>query len=470
MTRKLLFVSLAILAVTATLVSQHIVIDLHLKGSFRLPEKDGWIYVHLEGPPDKIGFQHGYWLSEEIVEAQRVIALELQHDTGKDWKFFRDVARKDLWPHIEQEYRDELLGIVEGLNVRGVKMGLGDIVALNAWLELNPYFMDWFNTKGGKALNLRSSASERCSAFVATGSYTRDGKPVIGHNAWTGYLDGQRWNIIFDIVPEKGHRILMDGFPGLIHSGDDFGVNSAGLMITETTISRFSAWDPEGIPEFVRARKAMQHAASIGQFAEIMKQGNNGGYANNWLVADINTGEIASLELGLKNVTLLRSKDGYFCGSNFPVNDRLLKEETKFSNDDLANSANARKVRWEQLMAEFKGRIDVASGQQFLSDHFDSYEKKTEPNERTLCGHVDLSPRGSLPWQPAYGTAGAVHAKVSDAAMAGNMSFVARLGHPCGVPFQAKEHLQEHPEFDWQKDFLKDLDSHPWTSFAASSK
>ncbi len=97
---------------------------------------------------------------------------------------------------------------------------------------------------------------------------------------------------------------MMDGMPGLIHSGDDFGINSAGIMITETTISGFSGFDPNGIPEFVRARKAMQYAASIDDFARIMKEGNNGGYANNWLVADRKTNEIASLELGLKNVNL----------------------------------------------------------------------------------------------------------------------------------------------------------------------
>jgi hypothetical protein len=52
----------------------------------------------------------------------------------------------------------------------------------------------------------------------------------------------------------------MDGQPGLIHSADDFGVNAAGIAITETTISGFSGFDPNGIPEFVRARKAMQYA------------------------------------------------------------------------------------------------------------------------------------------------------------------------------------------------------------------
>ena len=166
---------------------------------------------------------------------------------------------------------------------------------------------------------------EHCSAFVATGSYTRDGNIVIGTTTgptiWT-----ERWRIIFDIVPAKGKRILMDGMPGWIHSGDDFGVNSAGIVITETTISRFNGFDPNGIPEFVRARKAMQYSTSIDDFARIMKDGNNGGYANNWLVADRKTGGIADLELGLKNVNVTRTKNGYFVGSNFPVSEKLAKK------------------------------------------------------------------------------------------------------------------------------------------------
>ncbi len=61
---------------------------------------------------------------------------------------------------------------------------------------------------------------------MATGSYTVDGRVVIGHNDWTTYADGERWNIVFDIVPAGGYHILMDGMAGLIHSGDDFGINS----------------------------------------------------------------------------------------------------------------------------------------------------------------------------------------------------------------------------------------------------
>ncbi|MDQ6699780.1 MAG: phospholipase B family protein, partial [Acidobacteriota bacterium] len=414
--------------------------------------------------PAEIGFQHGYLLATEILEAQKITALELSHDTRKKWAFFRDSARTVLWPHIEAEYRDELQGIAQGLNTKGIKLDVWDMVALNASLEWS-YFVKQFNKRHGVKSPATVTAPEHCSAFAATGSYTKDGKFVIGHNNWTGYLDGERWTVIFDVTPASGHRFLMDGFPGFIHSGDDFSVNAAGIVITETTISGFAGWDSNGIPEFVRARKAMQYSSSIDDFARIMKEGNNGGYANDWLVADRKTNEVASLELGLRNVNLQRTKDGYFVGSNFPIDPKLAREETDFKMNDSSNSPNARHVRWEQLMAQFKGKIDVDSGKKFLADHADTFAGKTEPNERTLCGHIDLSPRGVGGWQKAYGPAGAVQNKVTDSAMAGEMSFSASAGHSCGIDFKAAEHLQKHHEFKWQKGYLKDMDSRPWTVF-----
>ena len=93
-------------------------------------------------------------------------------------------------------------------------------------------------------------------------------------------------------------------------------------------------------------------------------------------------------------------------------------------------------------MAENKGKIDVAAGERFLADHYDTYDKKTEPDERTLCGHVDLSPRGMQPWQPPYGIAGAVQNKVTDAAMAEHLTLAALAGHACGIHFKAAEHLK----------------------------
>jgi hypothetical protein len=427
----------------------------------RRPETNGWIFVHLEGSPATIGFQHGYLLAPEIREAHKRVRLSMTHESGKSYGFIRKAAEEVFWPRVEREYREEMQGIAEGLKARRVNLDLWDVVAMNAMMEISGYYLPWLDRNKG-----RGTAPDRCSAFVATGSYTTDGRPVIAHNNWSGYLDGSFWNIIFDIVPARGHRILMDGYPGLIHSGDDFGMNSAGLMITETTITQFHGFDPKGIPEFARARKAMQYASSIDDFALIMREGNNGGYANNWLIADRNTNEIASLELGLKNVNLWRKKDGYFAGANFPVDPKLTREETTFS-DDPAKSPTARRLRWERLMAGHKGRIDVEAGKRFLADHYDTFTLKIDPNERTLCGHIDLSPRGSKPWQEPYGAAGVVQAKIADDRMAARMSFAAAMGHPCGIPFKAAEFLRRHPAYKWQRGLLRDLNSGAWTEFQA---
>ena len=438
-----------------------------LKGAFRRPETNGWTFVHLQGTPHQIGFQNGYLLAPEIEDTLKVTILEQTHDSKKDWQFFRDSARTMMWPHIEQEYREELRGIADGVNAHGVKVDLWDVVALNAAEEWS-YYVKQYDKEHGIKSTTSLGVPEHCSAFVATGSYTKDGKAVIAHNNWTGYLDGERWTIIYDIVPAKGKRMLMDGLPGVIHSADDFVMNSAGIIITETTIGHFSGYDPKGIPEFVRARKAAQYSASIDDFASIMKEGNNGGYANTWLLADIRKNEIGRLELGLKNVTLERKNDGYFVGSNFPISEKLIREETDFDPHNMSESSNARHVRWEQLMAENKGKIDLAAAQRFLADHYDTFENKEDPDERTLDGHIDLSPRGDGDWQPPFGMAGAVQNKAADASMAAEMSLIAAAGHACGIDFKAAEHVRVHPEFSWQKTLQRDMNSHDWTTFSVA--
>src|SRR5580658_5521455 len=92
-------------------------------------DRGGWIYVHLEGSPHDIGYQHGYLLATEITDAFAVVRLEDTHNTGRDWDFFRRAAREMLWPKIDPEYQAELQGIVDGLQANKTKLALDDIVA-----------------------------------------------------------------------------------------------------------------------------------------------------------------------------------------------------------------------------------------------------------------------------------------------------------------------------------------------------
>src|ERR1700675_3986167 len=451
--------------------------DPRLGESYRF-QQGGWTNVHLQGSPSDIGFQHGYLLAPEIADALEAIKLFDTHQTQRDWEFFRKTACEMLWPHIDAEYQQELQGIADGVKAHGVDLDVYDIVALNAFEEVPDYYVPWLNKREKAVKAPKLAAPGNCSAFIATGGYTKDHQIVIAHNNWTSYLAGERWVIIFDILPQNGQRILMDGFPGVITSDDDFGGNAAGIMITETPIAQFEGWDPKGKPEFMRSRKALQYAESIDDYVRIIKEGNNGGYANDWLIGDRKTGEIAYLELGLKNTPMWRTKDGYFVSSNFARDPKLIREETSgFDPQDMSSSMNARHARADELMKQAKGKIDVAVAEQFLADHVDSFERasshveKPQPNERTLCGHVDASSRGVKEWGwDPYNPGGAVQGKATDSKMAATTSFVARAGHPCGEDFLAADFLDHHPEPAWQKPRLRDMKAGPWTTFQAGEK
>ena len=93
---------------------------------------------------------------------------------------------------------------------------------------------------------------------------------------------------------------------------------------------------------------------------------------NAWLLGDVNSREIARLELGLKYVGYEKKRDGYFIGSNVAEDRKLLKLETERNDVDIRLSSVARRVRWKQLMKQHEGKIDVELAKQFEADHFDT--------------------------------------------------------------------------------------------------
>jgi hypothetical protein len=425
-------------------------------------EKAGWTYLHLEGGPRERGFQHGYLMAREIAELLRVDSAEWLHGTSFDWAWLVASTKGFIQPGIDAENRAELEGIAEGTRAAGLPESFDDIVAENALFELSWYWWPDARRKMTGGLDFVQKPKESCSSFIATGHMTKDGGIVLGHNTWFGYTQAV-FNVIVDIAPAKGHRILMQTRPGWIHSGTDFFITDAGIVGSETTIGGFGHFTERGVPEFARMRRATQDADGIDQWCALMKKGNNGGYANAWLIGDVKTGEIARLELGLQYVGLERTRDGVFYGSNIAENLKILRLETDSNDEDIRNPSVARRVRWKQLMKQNAGKIDIALAQAMLADCFDTCVNAVQPSARTLAGHSELDPArfGGTPYYPA----GAFDCKVVDAAMAKAMTFKARWGSADGTAFDADKFLSDHPQYDWMAGILKSRPVEPWAEF-----
>jgi hypothetical protein len=427
-------------------------------------DSNGWVYVHVEGSPYEMGFQNGKLVAPEIKGMIDTISFGLKHDMSASWADLSKGAQQFLMSKIDPEYVQEMQGIADGARSAGVNVSLADIVTLNGSIELKDY---WFPLARVGETGLFSGG---CSAFLATGKYTTDGKPVIAHNSWSPYLEGQNFNVIIDIKPDKGHRILMQSVPGFIHSGMDFFVTDARLMGTETTISGYSSFDTSGVPEFIRARKAVQYANNLDDFVALMRQGNNGGYANSWLVASATTGEIMRFEQGLKHDGVVRTKSGYFVGSNGASDTDVRNLETSGGGYfNVKGSVGARRVRLETLMEQSKGSIDVTRAMDIISDHYDVYLKEEKPGTRTVEGRGDMD-GAEYSGGTAYYPQGAVDGKVMDAQQAMAMSFDARWGSSSGLPFDAGQFLEAQPQFRYMTGRLKSRPAEPWTLFKAGMR
>ncbi len=433
-------------------------------------DKNGWIYLHLSGSPADIGYQHGYLAAKEIDTLIKVMQYYLpSNGSGYKWNFYRAAAGRILWKKIDKEYQDEIKGIADGLQAKGFKYDSLDVTALNANIELSSYYVPSLmnKTKPGSGDN---KAPGNCSAFIANGSFTKDHKIVMGHNNWTDYIEGERWNEIVDIKPEKGNEILMDCAPGFIHSGDDFVISKSGVMITETTITGFKGFDTTRAPEFMRARKAAQYSNSIDDVIKIMTTDNNGGYANDWLIGDTKTNEVAKLELGLKDYKVWRSKDTAIIGSNFPSDPKLIKEETTFDASNKTSSPNARRLRMEKLVAvDYKGKLDDSNGKTIEGDTYDTLNGKNAQNRCVIDGHVEEDPLGCKEWSEGpFFPMGAVQGKVTTTDLANKMELWAHMGHPGGADFLAAPFFKAHSEYiKTQGKYLRDMKAYPWTLFDA---
>lgn len=350
--------------------------------AFRYEDK-GWIFVHIEGKPYDRGYQYGYLLAEEIKTFIEKLAVNYNSsDPQNGWNRTRFEVDAMMLRKYEEEYLTEMKGIADGAAKAGAKVferpvDFLDIVSINSSIDLdyaqsalrvtpNPLTGKSFLSSEDE-LNI-TERLHKCSAFLANNSATKDGKIVYGQIfMWGGYT-GYHWNVIADVQPSEGNRLVYQTYPGGIHSGADFYINSAGIMLGETTVQQ-TPYNPDGIPQSNRIRKAAQYANSIDDVVRIMTTKNNGMYTNDWLIGDAKRNEIAILLLGTYKWKLWRSskndwyndaKDFYWSNNNnkdLEVRKEYIQNADEAPADIIWRPAN-RDIAFWNFYQEMKGNID----------------------------------------------------------------------------------------------------------------
>jgi hypothetical protein len=352
--------------------------------AYRYPAA-GWIYLHIEGKPYERGYQHGHLMAREIPEYLARCADDLGGEGA--WSQYRLMADAVFLRGFDREILEEMRGIADGASDAGAKwknrrVDLVDIVVANVTVEMGelkgamkvtPTGLEGLSFDkphyGGKDHDpAHDSPTDHCSAFAATGPATRDGKMIIGHVTWWPLTLAEQTNVMLDIQPEKGHRVLMQSYPGGIESGTDWYQNDAGVVLTETTIQQ-TPFNAQGTPVAFRARMAIQYGGNIDEVVARLGDRNNGLYTNEWLMGDAKNNEIAMYELGTLHTRLWRSSKGEWFGNTpgFYWGDNNAKDlnvNLEYQPDPKGPPVyvpyvpGIRDLAWQDLYRQYHGRID----------------------------------------------------------------------------------------------------------------
>ena len=369
---------------------------------WRYPQA-GWTVVHIEGAPRERGLQHGHLLATEIAAYIRALSeFWGPKAPAAAWAQNRRVAQTLFGQGFPPEQMQEMQGIVDGANAAGARahgrrLDVLDIITLNTSNELDtlhdalhdalvvtpnaPHLRIATQQPLDPTLRVARQARkppQRCNAFIANGPATADGQIVFGHITMYDLYPANFYNVWMEVKPTQGHRFVMQTTPGGMHSGMDYAINEAGMLLAETTLDQ-GPMVPGGTPLAGRIRQAQQYAGSIDEATALLTRNDNGLCSTEWVMGDLKRNEIALLTLAGGQSRLRRSSRAeWFEGAEgFYWSDNNIKEEgarlAATARRDGRPSGSAayepskRDAVWLREYRAHKGRIDQDFARKLLS-------------------------------------------------------------------------------------------------------
>jgi hypothetical protein len=217
-----------------------------INGSSRRDES-GVIKLKLIGTAYEIGYAHGSLLKNEISEMMSMYRFYIPFLYGRPLSFFVKLACDFFLPVVKRRFPEiyrEMKGIAHGsgtpvqhilfinssLSLESLYMNLSAVLQTSSQ-RIQQRYRNFLSPKSNYNYaprpNVVDTTNERCTAFIATGSYTKDGNIVCAHNTNGRYIETQYFNVVAEVRPKTGYAFTMQTAPGYIFSGTDIFVSSA---------------------------------------------------------------------------------------------------------------------------------------------------------------------------------------------------------------------------------------------------
>ena len=421
------------------------------KASFT--EQKGVKILKLAGTPYEIGFQHGYLLADkiDIMVNKTLLATDayVARQTGCDNKKAREklwAGEKAAFPHVPEEFLEEMKGIAAGVNAKGILVTLDEIVLWNTMYDqwciyCHPYY---WNCDGKPEAAYKpqpeyhpwTRAAGGCSSFSAWDEWAGgDGKMIFCKDEDNFDMPFQLENRMLLIVdPDEGYGHAVCTYPGMI--GLDGGFNENGFeMMTQLNSMQYESMEGCGIALFTRL--LMTHASTVDDAIKIFNEYPRcAGIA--YHVADAKAKQAAVVETSSKFVCVRYPQKNQkvlwqtnhsncypgwmgYTGYNLVADQVLVNDLGDISTiqnwqkslRDPYNfyvQAPSRFERYRQLLHNYYGNITVENAIEIMSDRYDPYTDMWRPKEdpsvsnNILCNICALYPNTTFHADEPVGT------------------------------------------------------------------
>jgi predicted choloylglycine hydrolase len=348
--------------------------------------------ITLSGTPAEMGYQYGYQAAKYIVHNRDRLwkFLLTEHKFSKD-EVVKDLMRynkftKELAPYLVEEIK----GMVQGVKAAGYEVDFNDIFLLSAVPALA-----WARP----AKEFRFDVPERCNAFAAWGSATKDGKPLLQINRMLGREF--TYEVLIFGFPAKGHGNNFVTAPVAGCLASNWGANDKGLSFCLTAEPCFRKGDANyGLIIEMMFRHIIQKCSTFAEAEKFITTVKQGGACGSWLLLDKKSQHVVvertAAHMGIRHSGDLGEKD-YVVMANHFVSPEMIPSNIlgKPVGPDVPMIGFSfwRYANLKQLIKERLGKIDRHMAAKISRNH-DLYDSKKKQwikdaiaTEKTVCAH-----------------------------------------------------------------------------------